>query len=372
VSGTAYTLRFYSTPELIVATTGESVDYSLTEFVSIPAQLAYARALGRGVTLGLGYFVPQSSNLLLRKSLHVEAGSVRSEWQLAVGVTRVTHSFGAALGLHLARTVRLGFGLIGTYEAQSTATSIIASARTAGEQSAFALSSQIGSSSRFGLEPSVGFQLELSSRWTLALTARGPRALLLQSELMSRASGAGMSDGGIAAELEEPKQSQAGLHLLRAGRVGAGLAYRPVPHAWLALEADVQPAMHSSVSGVTRRAVYNARLGGVYQCSDTVSLGAGMFTDRSADVQTNDAINGFGHFYGGTLGVELGNRHRLHPQEHSDALLLSTTIAVKYAYSKGSFNGLVVDPAAIGSLSAARHPLVAHETSLYVGGGVSF
>ena len=45
------------------------------------------------------------------------------------------------------------FGLVGTYEAESFATSIIASARQAGEQSAFLVSSSLGSSSRFGLEP---------------------------------------------------------------------------------------------------------------------------------------------------------------------------------------------------------------------------
>jgi hypothetical protein len=373
VSGTAYTLRFYSASALLRSTSGEGAGFSVTEFVSIPSQLAYARQLGKGLTLGLGYFVPQASNLLLRDSLRVDSGGARSEWQLAVGATRVTHSFGAALGLALSPRARLGFGLIGTYEVQTSSTSIVASARQGEQQSAFALSSNLGNFSRLGLEPSVGFQLELSRRLTLALTARGPRALLFQSTHYSLAVGAAdASSGVVGAEIAEPKQGTTGLHALRAGRLGAGLAFRPWPALWLGIEADVQPAIYNAKAGVDRRSVVNARLGGVYQLSDVVALGAGLFSDRSPDHLTKDALNGTGDFYGGTFGLELGDRHRLHPDERSDALLLSTTIALKYAYSKGTFNSLVVDPAAIDSLGSAPATLVAHETSLYVGGGVSF
>jgi len=370
VSGTAYTLRFYSTPDLIRARSGEAVNLRVTEFVSIPSQLAYARRIGV-ITLGVGYFVPQSSNLLLRKSLRVTSGDAVSAWQLAVEVTRISHSFGAALGWQLARHVRLGFGLIATYEVQSFASSIIASERDGPEQASFALSSQIGNSARLGVEPSVGFQFELSRRVTLALSARGPRSLITQSTQQSIAEGAGQS-GVLGAELAEPREAKSGLHLLRAGRVGAGVAYRLLGDAWLAFEADVQPATHSDQSGVQRRAVWNARLGGVYRYSDYLSFGAGLFTDRSPDVESKDAINGSGHFYGGTLGMKLDHRLRLHATEPSSALVLSTTFALKYAYSNGHFNGLVVDPQAVAELSTARRSLVAHETSLYVGGGVSF
>ena len=373
VSGTAYTLRFYSVSSLLRSRGGDADDYSVTEFVSIPSQLAYARALGKRLTLGVGYFVPQASNLLLRESLRIDNGATRSEWQLAVGATRVTHSFGAALGLALSQRVRLGFGVIGTYEVQTAATSIIASARQGEQQSAFALSSQLGNFSRLGIEPSVGFQLELSRRLTLALTARGPRVLLFQSTHDSVAVGAAdVSTGSLDAEIAEPKQGMRGLHVLRAGRVGVGLSVRPWPGVWLDLEADVQPAIYNAQARVDRRAVFNARLGGIYQLSEAVALGAGLFSDRAADRRTNEALNGYGDFYGGTFGLELGNRHRLHPDELSETLLLSTTVALKYAYSKGTFNSLLVDPSAVDRFSSTPASMVAHETSLYVGGGVSF
>jgi hypothetical protein len=120
--------------------------------------------------------------------------------------------------------------------------------------------------------------------------------------------------------------------------------------------------------------VFNLRAGGWYALSDALAVGAGVFTDRSPDRRNSDALSGRGHFYGATLGAELGRRHRLDPGEHKGELLLSTTVALKYAYSKGALNELVVGQEAVtfDDLSTSASSLVVHETSLYVGGGVSF
>jgi hypothetical protein len=372
VSGTAYTLRLYSAPDLLRSRSGEGSRLTVSEFVSIPAQLAYARVLGRGWTLGLGYFVPQSSKLLLRRSLRVPTADGDSAWQLALGVTRVAHSFGAALGLKLTQRVRLGFGLIGTYEEETFASSVIASTRAAGAPVAFHSRSSLGDSARFGLEPSVGFQFELSKLLTLSLAARGARGLLFQSRDESAADGSALVRGESDVSQLESRQRGAGPHLLRAGRFTAGVACRCLPRAWFSLEADVQPALHSQHTGVERRAVWNARLGGIYTLTEVVALGAGLFTDRASEPASDEAINGSGHFYGGTLGVELRDRHRLAAGESSEGLMLATTLALRYAYSSGSVNGLVVDPADLEAISTAKRPLIAHETSLYVGGRVSF
>lgn len=54
VSGTVYTLRFYRVPGFIESTSGASDDAHVGEFVSIPTQIAYVRALPPGLVLGLG------------------------------------------------------------------------------------------------------------------------------------------------------------------------------------------------------------------------------------------------------------------------------------------------------------------------------
>jgi len=66
LSGTVYTLRFYRAPDFMTLSTGESDDASVTEFVSIPTQIVYGRALASHLTLALGYFVPQATNAAAR------------------------------------------------------------------------------------------------------------------------------------------------------------------------------------------------------------------------------------------------------------------------------------------------------------------
>src|SRR6185436_17705347 len=98
VSGTAYTVRFYTAPKFLSATSGESKDGSVSEFVSIPTQIAYVRRLAPGVSLGLGYFVPHASNWVLREQLEVGSAANGSQWQVAGTVSDVQHTAAAAVG----------------------------------------------------------------------------------------------------------------------------------------------------------------------------------------------------------------------------------------------------------------------------------
>jgi len=108
--------------------------------------------------------------------------------------------------------------------------------------------------------------------------------------------------------------------------------------------------------------------------SESVALGAGLFSDRSPDPEPQEALNSHGHFYGGCAGIELSDKHLLDKADPAADIVLSTTIAVRYAYSNGVINDILIDPAAelAGQFGAAPGDLIAHETSLYFGGGVSF
>src|SRR5262245_36969859 len=101
VSGTVYTLRFYSTDELLSTTTGASTGANVTEFVSIPTQIAFTRPLGEKVTLGLGYFVPRTSNIVLREQLAVGSEANGGEWQVALSAATAEQVLGAAIGAEL-------------------------------------------------------------------------------------------------------------------------------------------------------------------------------------------------------------------------------------------------------------------------------
>ena len=116
VSGSVYTLRFYSAPGFLSSSSGEADDASVIEFLSTPSQVALVRRLGKGLSLGLGYFVPQAANLLLRESLDVSQGDADSSFQFTLRLTRVQHTAAIGLGAALSSRIRGGFSVIGTYE----------------------------------------------------------------------------------------------------------------------------------------------------------------------------------------------------------------------------------------------------------------
>jgi len=370
VSGTGYALRFYSVPRFLRGTQGEVDDANVTEFFTVPAQIAYARRLAPNLMLGLGYFVPEASDYVLREGI-TSGSDPQSRWQVSLAYTRFQHTGGAALGWELSRVVRMGVSLIGLYETEKTAASIVAVGTAAGTTNGMVFSSALATASRIGMEAGLGFQFLLDPRFRLALTARSPRLLIVDATDSATATGAAASGEAVNAELAQPTESSSTLRFVRAGRFGAGVTYYVRPETWIALEADVQPPIVTRSAGVERSEVVNARLGGFHRVSDGLGFGAGLFTDRSASKPSNEPLGSRGDFYGGTFGVELRNRFMLAPGSISDSLLLSTILSLRYAHSTGSFNSISVSPAA-EIQGIVPSTLSVHELSLYFGGGVSF
>ncbi|MEZ4257256.1 MAG: hypothetical protein R3A78_16320, partial [Polyangiales bacterium] len=69
LSASVYALRFYHESAFLHTVGGASRDASVTEFVTAPTAITYVRQLADDVSLGLGYFLPQTENFLLRESL---------------------------------------------------------------------------------------------------------------------------------------------------------------------------------------------------------------------------------------------------------------------------------------------------------------
>jgi hypothetical protein len=377
VSATAYTVRVYSTPRFLSTASGVSKDGSVVEFVTIPTQIAYVRRLAPGVSLGLGYFVPQASNFVLRETLDVGTASEGSQWQVAATVSNIQHTAVAALGLALSPRVRIGFSLVGGYAALTEAFTLFGALHQAGATTALSSRTAIGTSTRISIEAGAALQADLSSEFALGINLRSPRLRLYENTDSSASVASGMAIGsavGLSAEAFEPKSS-AGLELLRTGRAGVALAYR-FESGWVAAEVDLQPALHRSQSNVDRDTLVNARIGFYRAVLPYVALGAGAFTDRAPDAVRAGLLFGAGDFYGGTAGVEFSNEHRLAPSEPVDSLVFSTVFAIRYAFSDGHFGRAVADPAALMAgaepFQGAHGVLRTHEIGLYVGSGLQF
>jgi hypothetical protein len=379
VNGSCYTLRSYSAPGFITSTTGEEHAASVTEFVSMPTQVAYVRRLTENLTLGLGYFVPQASNLILRESLFLEQQGLASGWQLTLSQVRVQHTGALALGFALSSRVRMGVSLVGTYQEDTQAVSIVGlqgpvEAEEEGTQQVAVFSTLLATATQVGMEIGMGLQIELGSRWRLGVTLRTPRLQFYQAEEVSGSTAVASTLGepGINGAIIEPGDTRIDVDMIRAGRFGAALAWRGAGGDWLALELDAQPGVSSAPADVKRQTVLNARLGGYHRLSETLALGAGLFTDRSPDKPVADPISAYGDFYGGTVGLEYSDRHRLAQGERFESLSFSTTFALRYAFSDATINDLTVDPNDIANFTAQRGQLLVHEATAYIGAGVSF
>ena len=378
VSGTVYTLRFYSAPELITSTSGVSDDASVVEFVSIPTQIAYVRALGRGVNLGLGYFVPQASNLVLREQLRVADGE-QSSWQVAIASASTLHNAAAALGFTLAPHVRLGAGLIGSYQAQAQSVALFGAVGPEDATERLLSITSLMTSTRIGLELALGLQLDLGPRVQVGVSVRSPRLQLYRSVDAVLSGGMGVAVDGEPPSLNgtignEPEDGLSQLGMLRAGRYGLSLSYLYRRDSRVCIEADVQPALRVDAQAVRRTTVINARLGVYHALARGLGLGAGLFTDRSPDVLNGEPGNGNGDFYGATLGLELSNEHWLARSEASSSLIFSSVFALRYAFSHGEMRRFLVDPEDPPSLLGRSLPgrLIAHELGLFVGAGLKF
>ena len=60
-------------------------------------------------------------------------------------------------------------------------------------------------------------------------------------------------------------------------------------------------------AAVDRHALVNARLGVYHEMTRSVAIGAGLFTDRTADVVRHSLLSGSGDFCGGSAGIEFSN-----------------------------------------------------------------
>lgn len=375
VSGSFYTLRFYKADDFINTRDGDSEDASVTEFIAVPTQIAYVVQLGRGVTLGLGYFVSNAGNYLLREELRTGNRTQGSAWQLMLSGRFTLQTGAAAIGFQLSPYVRLGASLVGSYASEQQALSFFGLLRSDGMTRALTTSSALITASQWGLEIGAGAQFDLGPQVKFGIAMRSPRLRLIDSTQLD----ANNADGSAEADADPSLDGTAmqrdlgadGVGWARAGRLTVGGSYA-YGAGWIAAEVELEPGLHSDTAD--RKLVVNARAGVHHELSRHFALGAGIFSDRTAESGELGLASGRGDFYGGTLGLEIGKLHLLAADEPAESIILSTVFAVRYAFSSGYIGGLRVDAdsARMDSVGLSRGDLTVHELGLYFGSGLQF
>lgn len=375
VSGTVYAGRLYIVPEFIAVEGGPSKRAMVSEFLTVPAQVAFARELKPGVTLGLGYFAPQAASFVLREELDVGNERAGSRWQVTATSSEIQHIFAAAVGGSAQKGLRLGLGLNAGYQLTAETVSVFGEAHENFATQGAANQSVVVTSTRLSAETVLGLQWDAARTLTLGLTLRSPRMLLRETKESSFAFSTASGSGDPDAQSGVTSSFYGKLRRLKAGRIAIGFAYH-YAGGYLSAEIDAQPGLEEADVQVHRRAFANARFGLYHALTRALAVGVGVFSDRAPEAETPGLLSARGDFYGATSGIELSNEHFLAPSERVKSLIFNSVIALRYAFSQGDFGETVVDPERLSTGEAAfrtvQSDIVVHEFALYVGSGLKF
>jgi hypothetical protein len=380
VSGTAYSLRLYRVPGLLELFGGETVDGRVNEVVVIPTAVTYVRPF-RKARLALGIFVVDSENFTLRTQIEAfkpQLGLV-NEWLLAIEARSQQYRIVLGAGWHPHERLSVGFSVQGVYLA-SSGSALFAGGFNDGTPSAlspgFVSFATLFSETGIGVAASVGVQWEPVDHLWLGLTLQTPVLLFYSSVTESSTTGsAALAQGAGVFDTSDTTNSGAGLEVVAPTRLRLGLAYE-WSRVSVALDTDIQHRLRNEAYGVDREFVWNLRAGIQGRISDTMTLGAGFFTDRSPEKPARFLGDLDVDFYGFSLGLSYLSDRRLDKStEKHDRLTFGTTFGFRYATGKGEFGGATLSDTFADFNDLVREGprrATIHELALYVGSSFLF
>lgn len=363
LSGTGYVLRSYNVPTFLRTPSGPSAPVSALELMSVSAAVTFVRRLSSSVAVGVGLFTPWTQDYSLRSTL--QAGP-QVNWFLGGASTRSTYQVVAGLGATVQPRVRVGAGLVVTYDAlTSSAITQVADSANMLEVESSAVNAYY-SRKRAGLGANLGVQWQPIDALAFGLSVRPPGATVYYSEA---------TDGTVSGAQHDPSTGRLVSLAMSAHTDNSGFEFTSLnplrfrfgmaviqPRFTLSLDGDVaMPLAPAHSMDRALSVLWNVRVGALWRVAERVRMGAGLFTDRAA---ARVAVQGYADYYGGTVGAELSNLHLI--RNESRALLtLTTALSLRYAYGYGYVGGLQVSPTSIASAQVEAN-LVVHDVAVYL------
>lgn len=371
VSASAYTIRFYTVPDYIRSSSGESEDASSTEFVTLPTQIAYTRLLTNSLVLGLGYFAPRGGDLLLRERFDFDDAEGSSSVAYDSRASTQEFFLSAGIGAEIVDGLRAGLSLHGTYESSVLSGAVFFGVGDGATDKAI-LFSELQTFDRIGLELGGGLQWDVGRQLTLAASFRSPRLHVTESRKSSADLVAGantMNQEPVFFGSAAPSADAGSFRgFMTYGEYSVGASYRALATT-IRAEVDLQPGITDVDLAIERSFGWGARAGVTHQLTGTLQLGAGVFSDQRS-AKDNSV------FYGGTVGLKISNEHLLADGEAADSLIFSSVFALRYAYGMTDSEHVTVDPSAdlVGSFETGieENALETHEIGLHVGSTLKF
>lgn len=387
VSATVFALRAQTLDNIIRSQLPDDRfvnDLESNELLVIPSTLIASYRLCDGVTGAIGFFTPHqeyiSSSSLVTSDLGNPLRDASSQYQQRVDllIDEVDYQVTAAVGWEVEPTLRVGFGLYGTYASVSERLVVGVSLPPLPPSlvdAAFGSATIETSGDSYGFELGGGVQWDFAPGWTGALAIRSPDMSLYRKgrNAVLVTSDAGATSGQFATTVDD--FSDFGFDLVAPGRISVGVQDR-TSWGWAAAQVDVDTALSQADFAIDRRTVVNGRAGFAYRYSDAWTLGGGVYTDIGAGADRNQIGDRSIDYYGLTAGVEHASYFALRDDPRPDAITMRTVVALRYAYGIGQASALDITVTDTGDIdldtSRTDVDLSVHEVALYIGAGLDY
>ncbi len=376
----SYVLR--SSLEVALPDGSRTYDLRHTEMVASPSAIVVVRKLSPDVTFAVGLFLKaQGAPQQVWAQVDSKAtgavpsgGSYTYAQRLSVQQKGQAYHLGPALGIRLSPTLNVGGSFFLVYEqkrAFSELFSDLSSDQATGPRSSL-MSQYSSSSSTLSGQAAVGVQWRLDPQWQIGAVLRSPITVLLYS-FHTDSLYSSTVDGGYLLPVETVKDATSGLVLssLAPPRLHLGIA-RLFSWGWISLEGNVSPPKGGTDLLQAQQAVWNLRLGTRFDLSETVSVGAGVFTDRTPGRSADRFAEGRIDYYGASAGVELRKPFALRDGGDQSKVVVSSTFAVRYALGAGNAARVVLDTVSNAVVDSPPGRARVNELELYIGSGLSF
>ncbi|MFO0677841.1 MAG: hypothetical protein U0169_14990 [Polyangiaceae bacterium] len=344
VSATTFGIRIRSMNDVLRTPVGggvKGVDLRSADILSVPNAIGVVRRFTPRLSIGAGLFVndrdvratEDTSTIGLGPGEAFAPGTFRQRVDLSTD--RNGYRFGPSLGYEVSPTFRFGVSVFGTYRTVSQFSQYsfdVASDDPSKEiDPSFVILQSRSTTTAFGLTFQGGIQWIPSRGVHVGAVVRAPEFFLGSSDRGADVLASGNVDARARSvfELTQPRTTDNAFSVVAPMRVVGSIAAEVGARSWVAAEVDFQAGLSSSVA--ERQPMVNARLGGVFALSEEWKVGVGIFSDR-APIRT--LVSSFGErvdYYGISGGIEKRTPLSIGSNPRPDALVLTTTLALRYA-----------------------------------------
>jgi hypothetical protein len=350
-----------------------SADLTATEVQPIPSALVFGRRVSETVGVAYGIFVSQS--LDNRLDARIERDQVAIPTGGAADVRAglnsqelsKTYLIGGGVGWQVLPNLRLGSALFVFFDRATTSLQVFSSVDPGAGDPSFFLSSESADVKTLGLAPTVSVQWEATPDLDFGAIVRVPAFSVYGWGDRSPLAASVTSEGQTFSADREPIDEWGvdPLTPLAVELMGAWTVGSTELGATLELVAPIEG---EGVRPVDTNFQWNLRLGFLYHLNESLSVGAGLYTDRDVEREDQGDVSLGVDYYGITGGLSL--RRALGAAEE---LLFSSTLAFGYAAGVGTIPGVTLDPINdLGAVTSTPIDVLFHELTLNLASGLEF